>query len=142
MAERLAWARKQGVRPPQQALLIAAGQGLDVRPWLESKPQITSSSCETPPPAGKKPCCCCCQTKAVPKQLATEEHSPLPAAPLWRAASCQGALKLWLSITVAPHELTLCEVPEPICESIVLPHNTLPILPTFEPSTPPPELAA
>ncbi|WP_425395482.1 hypothetical protein [Aeoliella sp.] len=139
MAERLAWARREGVRPPQQALQLANAQGLDVRPWLESAPPQTTTCCTTPAPAKSKSCCCC---KRPPAERATDENSTLPRTPVWQTASCQGVLKLWLSITVTPHTIEPCESPGLLCESLATPCEQLSIRLASAPPTPPPQPTA
>lgn len=140
MADRLAWARREGVRPPQRALQLALSQGLDVRPWLKSAPPQAATCCTTPTPAGPKSCCCCCKSPSV--EQATDENSTLPRTPVWQAASCQGVLKLWLSITVAPQATEPCEAPGLLCESLATQYEPLSDRLASAPPTPPPQPTA
>ncbi|QDU91569.1 hypothetical protein Pla175_49980 [Pirellulimonas nuda] len=101
--QRLAWARRVGVRPPGFALAAAQKAGLDVSPWVESKP--ATALCTAPDSAApdsaapdsaapvcttapSRPGCCCCQAEQAP--------SPAPGIALLRAMECDGLSVVWL----------------------------------------------
>jgi hypothetical protein len=111
LAERLRWAREQGVRPPAFALAKARQRGFDLS-WLDAG---GTKRCST-----DRPCCaartspvetsCCppqqtatpnklvrsCCIQAKPKALAAGE-SKGPRVAVWQAMKCQGQSLNWLA---------------------------------------------
>lgn len=139
MAQRLEWARSEAVRPPEEVLQLALSEGHDVRPWIESTPPAAGSCCASPAPAAKASCCCCCKPNEPSKAVDKQRCSPLPRTSIWQVAACQGSLKLWLSITVAPYACEPCETNAPPCESIAATNAQLVPLLGSAPPTPPPK---
>jgi hypothetical protein len=69
LAERLAWARENGVTPPDYALAEARAQGIDVH-------SVCDLDCDGDCHAATKTCCCCCK----PHDHDAESASPANAA--------------------------------------------------------------
>jgi hypothetical protein len=98
LAERLAWAAKNGVTPPAFALAEAKRAGLDAKgqPIVQAKvvtAAVLAKSC-----CSKKRTCCdshtksCCESHQAPK---SETKSDFIVA--WRALACHGQSLQWLA---------------------------------------------
>ncbi|QDU54248.1 hypothetical protein [Aeoliella mucimassa] len=144
LAERLAWARNEGVRPPEFALALAREQRLNVAPWIEEPTvcESTTSSPETCATSTKssKPCCCCCQSAET---AATEEVAdaaePCSRTSAWQAATCGGTLKWWLCmLKTTPPEIQIAW-PAASPERLVPLAGSLCSSMSYEPATPPPQ---
>ena len=140
MADRLKWAEREGVRPPEFALEQAQAQGFDITPWVpDAKP---ATVCQVKSPTKGKACCCCCQSGSKPASEASESpaDTTLPRATGWQTAVCGGVLKFWLAVS----EVTL---PLPEQRELLPPGEWLAIVSSprsgataFAPPTPPPRL--
>lgn len=149
MAERLAWARREGVRPPEEALTAAQFAGHDVSDWVsgvrvEPTPaaviEVTTTLVEDLPP-------CCRQRLAEAKQAVAETKQPrkrtLPpqGVALLHALACQGAVDAWLSLGEAPTPPSVELIDErrvaPVSECVVW----LDSIEAEAPTPPPPERA-
>ena len=154
--QRIAWARREGVRPPAKVLVQAAAAGVDVSEWDASlvavKPVEKGSCCSTEPSCcSTKASCCsvktsCCDAKAPSPPVIGNMASPkrgrgisAPCVLLVKALACQGLLETWLAIGAAP-----------VPEHVILPEFAdvgfapIMIFPAFcsvssPPDTPPPE---
>lgn len=112
LAERLAWARREGVRPPETALDEAEHAGLDVRQWRPGARYVVRPVVEVAD-ASLPPCCrqarACCSAKP---QAAKKAPQPRGVAIL-KALACQGIADAWLSLGQAPiaygPELVVCD---------------------------------
>jgi hypothetical protein len=113
LAERLAWARRHGVRPPAFALAKARAAGLDLA-WLADASQMRQSSsrcCAEKPPSGVPASCgtnaalahsvntaSCRATvrgEAQPDNVTGENEWDSTVA--WRALACHGHVMNWLA---------------------------------------------
>jgi len=114
LPQRLAWARREGVRPPETALDDAERAGLDVRDW-RSRPRlpvcVTTQPVEEPEDPDALPPCCrraklaaaCCASGGCPsEQTPTRDPRPEPGVALLKAMACQGLANAWLSLGEAP----------------------------------------
>lgn len=123
--ERIAWAKRNDVRPPEEVLLKAASVGIDVTRWGIKQPHnlcLTNASCvETLPPCcrtrvtkSKKQCSCCnnksyCTPETEPvKMSCCEKKSPKTSAQstkgfsIWQSMACQGLAQQWLAGSIGP----------------------------------------
>ena len=104
LEERLAWARREGVRPPESALDAAVAEGFDVTPWRE----VRSARYRVAQPMAEKrelPPCCAARVAACKKQEAPENRESKPGSQgvsLVQALACQGLLDAWLTFGEAP----------------------------------------
>lgn len=99
LAERLAWAAKNGVKPPKFALSAAKEAGLNangepITPKIVRVKLATQSCCRS-----KRPCCSshaktCCSSLDHRHDQSEEQSSFLVA---WRAMACQGQSLHWLA---------------------------------------------
>lgn len=117
LAERIAWARENHVRPPDYVLAEARAAGIDV-----------CDDCHE-----SKACCCCCCAKPKAK-AASHENSVV----LIQALRCSGVGSDWLAIGAAiipapsdwQLQLVLCGLVQPPTVDVASP--------AFEPLLPPP----
>jgi hypothetical protein len=156
LAERMAWAREHGVRPPEYAIAEAMRGGMDVA-WLgQIAPGCAGGSkCVQPsvcsvigkPPAepgadGRVSGRTCCHCRAV---QATDEQPRAKVAGhviAWRALSCKGQSSNWLAAVPTwfdeaqsfDSDLHLIQWLGPASSDHVAPVGELP-------ATPPPEVA-
>ncbi|TWT96863.1 hypothetical protein Pla108_26380 [Botrimarina colliarenosi] len=107
LPERLAWARREGVRPPESALDDAQRAGLDIREWRAGARYVV----RLPMPAEdeKLPPCCrkaraCCQAKAPASSndTAQTKKPSQPGVALIKAMACQGIADVWFAFGQAP----------------------------------------
>lgn len=141
MQQRLAWAKRENVRPPDEALALAQKQGHDVSRWLNLN-QIALNLSGSAAPAEssvKKSCCCCCKAKAPAPDKSPEADNAPPLKPTWRAMACQGALKFWLSISVATDGQSECTSETPRCVPAPTAYVADLSSVALSPPTPPPE---
>jgi hypothetical protein len=97
LAERMAWAREHGVRPPEYAIAEAMRGGVDVA-WLKCR--LDSAPSPALPAAGegagKLVARTCCHCRAV-------QNTEVPSAKVaghviaWRALTCKGQSSNWLA---------------------------------------------
>ncbi|MCA9241388.1 MAG: hypothetical protein KDA37_14365 [Planctomycetales bacterium] len=145
MAQRLAWAQRENVRPPEEALVLAQRQGLDVSRWLRPQQLAMAAGACTTAAAGepKRACCCCCKAKApaetAPQSKTARATSTAPSQPIWQAAACQGALKFWLSISVVKDDRRESAPAPPRYEPMRIAYSTDFSSVALAPPTPPPE---
>ena len=143
LSENLAWARREGVRPPEFALAKARAAGLDTMAWdgAAGRPkQIALLAAKTE----KQSCCCCtkklCSTKPEPKKVEHEsDRSNTTVA--WRALACQGLLNGWLTLGVSispPIQLTLV-VEQDNVEKVLISSDRASSI-SVPPELPPPQL--
>lgn len=104
--QRLAWARKEGVRPPESALDSAEQAGLDVSRWRKPRGfQVTLPALgEEQALADLPPCCRKARLAAQSKTAPPAEDKP-PAdsgIALLSAMACQGLAEAWMSLGEAP----------------------------------------
>ncbi|MEO0530888.1 MAG: hypothetical protein AAF266_10000 [Planctomycetota bacterium] len=112
LPQRLAWARREGVRPPEEVLNRAAGAGYDVSDWRPAKGsksyvvRLPASVSSAPPePADVPPCCQARVAKAGETAPAEKPQPTTPAKPgvsLMQALACQGLAEAWFSFGEAP----------------------------------------
>ncbi len=106
LAERLAWAEKNGVKPPDYALEAAKLAGLDAagRPLAQKSVHVVASF-ETKKPT---PSCChaqasCCKSSTANRTCCSSHDKPQPKADTanvivaWRAFACHGQSLNWLA---------------------------------------------
>lgn len=136
-SQRLAWAKNEGVRPPEFALDAAEKAGIDVsvwRPWTRP----TNAEATVCKRAGGERRACCCVAKSAP---VADDDKPEddPLVPSFRSFACGGSLLAWLSLGVVAFE-------PPVEHSIELLTVTraIPLCPRAEspalcPEPPPPE---
>lgn len=140
LRERLSWAARENVRPPQAALVAAQRAGLDVGLWLPTAPTPDEppQGHKTVKAQGSAKCCHCCMAEeAAPAPPADDSPTPEPS---WRTLVCGGGLQLWLTLGVAlpieaPPVLGTQRLgfTTPVAPSCWLCHSQVP-------PTPPPEL--
>ena len=93
LAERLAWAEKHGVRPPEFAIAEAERNGINVSRLADSSASAT------------QPKTCCARKAVNSKQSCCASHHKEPSAPTktvdhivgWRALACHGQSLNWLA---------------------------------------------
>lgn len=149
LAERMEWARKHGVRPPEQAIAEARAAGHDLA-WLgiKSLPSCCNSVAEKPLP----PCCqnraasnCCNSAAGRCERSGRSEHSSESGPDhvvVWRALACHGQSPDWLAATPAliPKRPTISHV-SPLVAWLG-PAKSESAGPHFRsPEVPPPEIA-
>lgn len=107
MAQRLAWARREGVRPPEEALAAAQLAGHDVSDWVSRvrvQPIPAAVVEVTTPPIEELPPCC--RKRLSEAQQSAEKPSrpvrPRQGVALLHALACQGAVEAWMSLGEAP----------------------------------------
>lgn len=111
LTERLAWAAKNGVRPPEFALAEARAIGLDTAVW-DGAPKVVNVSvaaaaakprCCAKKAAVPTPSCCssksasgrtCCTSKGMPSSHSDDEDRDVVG---WRALACHGQSLNWLA---------------------------------------------
>jgi hypothetical protein len=108
MSQRLAWARREGVRPPEEVLDQVAKAGLDVSPWREvsatkhvrlaTTPATLPACCIRSQTAQPKPACCAAKTSKSSDRSKQKQKSSAPGVSLVQALACQGLIDAWLSI--------------------------------------------
>jgi hypothetical protein len=155
LAERLVWARRHGVKPPEFAIAAAKAQGLDVY-WLAEGRRCIAfaprrSACCAKSPAPRS---CCHESPVVEENPAAHsccEHDragtsvkPGPASAhhvvVWQALKCRGQSMNWLVAAPAlvnlqpeiSHELPLVAWLEPMLSDLAERR-------TDDPAVPPPE---
>lgn len=110
LAERLAWARREGVRPPEMALDAAERAGLNVSEWRPAGRYVvraTSVAVEKTPADESLPPCCrkaaaCCAAAAEPCcETRPKRKRPTPGVSIVKALACQGLAEAWLALGVA-----------------------------------------
>lgn len=115
LPERLAWARREGVRPPESALDSAEQAGLDVSHWREPRGFRVTLPAPIEEPAEHEtdladlpPCCrkarlaACCDTPRSENEPADQDPPADPGVALLSALACQGLAEAWLSLGEAP----------------------------------------
>lgn len=138
LPERLAWAKREGVRPPETVLAQAHAAGFNVSDWWgaaesKRKPPAPLVLAKAEPKRAK---CCCCQPAASQPQ-------PTKSTTLgFRTLACEGITQLWLSIGIALPTFAEVEMPHPNLERRSLPaSNSLQPRLLLGPPTPPPRIA-
>jgi hypothetical protein len=140
LAGRLAWAKKENVRPPEEVLAQAQLAGHDVSRWLPGAVPSIQLFAEKPAVEKPKACCCCCKPKATPATPQDDSYAE-DSAPSWASLACGGAMQLWMSISVA---LPAPDADAPPTESLLaVAMSATPALfsVTLTPPTPPPQRA-
>jgi hypothetical protein len=143
LAQRLAWATKNGVKPPDFALVAARAAGLDA----SGQPiaNVVTATFATKTCCHSKRACCttnsksCCSSHADRSKEREEKSNVIVA---WRAMSCHGQSLNWLAavpslITVEPQRtdhLALVAWLGPCSSEFASPHSDTP-------TPPPPERA-
>jgi hypothetical protein len=115
LAERLEWARKHGVRPPQFAIAEAERAGFDTS-WLADCAASKRPCCVADSKCGSSKDCqrqfaddppadtrTCCAKKAPPKV----EHRTRDHVVAWQAMKCGGQSLKWLAAVPMRHESPL-----------------------------------
>jgi hypothetical protein len=104
LAERLAWAREHGVRPPEFAIANARQAGLDVA-WLVAKPgdgaKLFAASCSGHEmKTGTRSCCrakaSCCESHHDHDAQPTESKKSNRVVG-WKVLNCQGHSTNWIA---------------------------------------------
>jgi hypothetical protein len=145
LAERLAWVRKRGVRPPQSAIAEARRVGLDVA-WIgASAPQ--AGGCASDASCTSESTKTCCKTQpgtsddcATPSESRDDEIAPSHVI-LMKALACQGQSPNWLAAVPTMVHVTLelsGDVPPPAW--IHPPRSEAAMSNTDTPTVPPPEV--
>jgi hypothetical protein len=111
LAERLAWARRHGVRPPEYALAKARTAGLHIG-WLADSSHVDQEPgkcCNATAGTGKPNSCRMTLTSASPRTndpAFCKDQKDDPTAPAgstslvaWRALKCRGQSMNWLVVT-------------------------------------------
>ncbi len=140
MDERLAWAKREGVRPPEAILRLALQRGHDVSLWMESARRLTQTCIQRDADAPKS--CCCCSRKQRDDQPDQQANDPVDQSPVWRTVACQGVLKFWMSVTVVIDNFGEQEVTLLPGEAVTQTRFALEPSATIPPPTPPPESLA
>lgn len=142
LAERLQWAAKNGVKPPQFALVAAREAGLDesgeqLAPKVVQVQLAAKSCCSS-----QRSCCashaktCCTSHAHTSKQGRDDQKSDFIVA--WRALGCRGQSLQWLSavpsLITVEHVLT-AHLP---LAAWLGPHTSEAASPLYDTPTPPP----
>ncbi len=126
LEERIAWAKRNDVRPPEEVLQKAAREGIDVTRWGIEQPLnlcLAGADCvvDNLPPCcrarvanAKKSCSCCdsescCNSKPAHVKIASCCKNTTKASAkntqglsIWQSMACQGLAKQWLTGSVGP----------------------------------------
>lgn len=136
-AQRLAWARREGVRPPTEALLAARRAGLDVSPWLAKTPKPSVCTAGASPNPTR---CCCCKAKAKAKPPRQVVPKSSQTVVLIAALECQGIASRWFATAVATPAPLKFQMPEPWALNEVVEFLSPRLgAPAAAPELPPPE---
>lgn len=148
LPQRLAWARREGVRPPDEVIQTARDAGLDVSLWTgEPSPipkPVRTTVVEAPtPPLDELPPCCRRRLEAerqAESQAPREQEKktkPAPGVALLQALACQGVAEAWLALGEAPTPSPVALIDDrptaPAHKHAVMSHS-----PETEAPTPPP----
>lgn len=141
LSERLAWARRAGVRPPAFALAQAERIGLDVSDWTSRGPRRIAYSARAAPPS--KRCCCShggCEDDGSAAARAAENEQPLvQGVGVLQSLKCRGLGVEWLTTTaVMPPPVQAVAFDEFSVALTVIP-QLIAHSPLYSPPTPPPE---
>lgn len=105
LAGNLAWARDQGVRPPEFALTFARAQGLDTSHWdgpqKPTEKRILIAKAEVESPHG---CCCCRADQSCPRPERSDNRrrdASDSRLVVVEALACQGIAQAWLALGIA-----------------------------------------
>jgi hypothetical protein len=131
LAERIAWARRNGVQPPKFALDEARRMGIDAANAGDAQTCIAQA----------RPCCAakttCCQSKPEQAKPPVSGNENIVA---WRALACHGQSLEWFAAPVVTlsSPLDACDFLPPVAwlrpSAVVLPNVR-----SDTPDTPPPE---
>lgn len=143
LAERLAWAAKNGVTPPAFALAEAQRTGIDAagRPLVSAKTVHATLAAKTC--CSKRRTCCdshiksCCASHHKPKTVTKSGYIVA-----WRALACHGQSIQWLAavpMLVTPELLLPNELP--LADRLAPPTSAVAIESCDVPTTPPPQRA-
>ena len=154
LQEKLAWAEREGIQPPEIALARARAEGLDVSPWVAPESQLADAR----PNKRTAPTCCCCEKSAAPNSgccanARVQSQANLPPqrtarrnhrAPtiLSRALACKGMGMEWLSMAavVPAARVTWAPTQQVSLDGLGRPDSLFLSEPSA-PEPPPPELA-
>lgn len=154
LAQRIAWADRNDVRPPESALEEAADRGIDVARWGVTrvvkkglKPTLVAYQLPEKD-ATSLPPCCAARMKAAQeakqgqnsdKSKKTDEVHNAPGVLLLKALACQGLLEQWLSIGTGPLPPITTWAPTLEFETALTEMPNLYVSFTTLPVSPPPE---
>lgn len=146
LSERLAWAKREGVRPPSAALAQARREGLEIEAWVAVRlERCAAPSAPRPSSPGETSCCAhrCAARNAPPRERpgrtpAVAERPARPGVSAFAALACRGLHGKWLSLgaaTLAPSvELSWRPAASEVCLASARPLAS----PTLDVPTPPP----
>jgi hypothetical protein len=144
LAERLEWAAKHGVRPPEFALADARDAGLDISRWDGGSKVVrvavaARSCCETKAKAASPSCC---TKKTVANRTCCARESKPPQMIGWRALACHGQSLHWLAAvpTLIPRPLDFSHE-LPLVAWLAPPTSEIAAVDGDAPTPPPPERA-
>ena len=145
LAERLAWAKKRGVRPPQSTIAQARSTGVDVA-WLDaSLPRASACASDTSCTIESTKTCCATTPGATDEAGTPSQpcHDDTPShVILLKALACQGQSPNWLAAVPTMVHVTLevsGDIPPPAW--IHPPRSEAATSNPAEPAVPPPEAA-
>lgn len=146
MAQRLDWARREGVRPPESALDDAQRAGLDVSQWRGGIRFVVQIPVEDAVNDSHLPPCCrkakantttsCCSAKP---QAAPKRERPAAGVAILKAMACKGIADVMMLFGEAPilggPQLVTCEATEYVADAPAPLWRSW----TLEPDAPPPQ---
>jgi hypothetical protein len=153
LAERLAWARKRGVRPPAFAVAQAQLAGLDVDGLKQSADQVCASNqrscCDAKVLVQLPSCCKVTTTAADDTRESCSHHRDVPVNEaggfqivVWQAMKCRGQSLNWLSTSPALIEVAIVPSHEmPLVAWLGAPSSDTAEALSPTPAPPPPERA-
>jgi hypothetical protein len=142
LAERIAWARRHGVRPPDFAIAQARAAGIELSLVADTcNAKEPTAGCCAEEMLAAKPNCCADGHVAVRAEEATraDEANHLVA---WRALACRGLAMQWLAAVP-----TLIMPPNELLNDLPLVERRAPVVSEVadgvsdSPDVPPPEVA-
>lgn len=150
LAERLQWAAKHGVKPPEFALVAAKAAGLNVS-GERLAPKVVRAQLALTQPAAKSCCkskrtCCsshdksCCESQSLvtTDKTKADDKNATDFIVVWRALGCQGQSLQWLaavpSLITVEHEFS-AHLP---LAAWLGPHTSEAASPLYDTPTPPP----
>lgn len=109
LPQRLTWARREGVRPPESALDSADRASLDTSEWRKPSKRRVVVPIEETHLADLPPCCrkarlaaSCRETPTGSQQKPNGDPRANPGVALLSAMACQGLAEAWMSLGLAP----------------------------------------
>ena len=138
LSDRLAWAKRNKIRPPRTALRAAARVGLDITPWCDSEIESFEKVIDRASSLGKK--LCPSEESGLPGENSEGEkqHLNSPTVLILRAMSCRGITFAWHAVVAAPLPPPITSSPHAHVDSVAISAALISSPDNPAPPTPPP----